>query len=276
MDLVPICAPPDFEINNSLRIFDKLLKNHTANENTLTEMKNSLDNILKRVANDEKETRNDEFQPILKKFKPNPENMEENGQMESQSNIRSSNKTVSTSTSGTSSSVASADAVLTPLMGVITPLMPFSHNYQITIKNIGSKCAPPDFEINNSLRIFYKLLKNHTANVNTLTEMKNSLDNILKRMANDEKETRNHEFQPSVKKFKPNPEDMEGNDLIESQSNIRASNRTVSTTHNWGFQQRHCHNPPYGSYDSPYAMFTQLLNDHKKIMVQYYNSTLKT
>ena len=54
-------------------------------------------------------------------------------------------------------------------------------------------------------------------------------------MANDEKETRNHEFQPSVKKFKPNPEDMEGNDLIESQSNIRASNRTVSTTHNWGF-----------------------------------------
>ena len=65
--------------------------------------------------------------------------------------------------------------------------------------------------------------------------MKNSLDNILKRMANDEKETRNHEFQPSVKKFKPNPEDMEGNDLIESQSNIRASNRTDSTTHNWGF-----------------------------------------
>ena len=52
MDLVPICAPPDFEINNSLRIFDKLLKNHTANENTLTEMKNSLDNILKRMAND--------------------------------------------------------------------------------------------------------------------------------------------------------------------------------------------------------------------------------
>jgi len=39
--------------------------------------------------------------------------------------------------------------------------------------------------------------------------MKNSLDNILKRMANDEKETRNHEFQPSVKKFKPNPENME-------------------------------------------------------------------
>ena len=45
MDLVPICAPPDFEINNSLRIFDKLLKNHTANVNTLTEMKNSLDNF---------------------------------------------------------------------------------------------------------------------------------------------------------------------------------------------------------------------------------------
>ena len=118
---------------------------------------------------------------------------------------------------------------------MISQIKPGKEAKPVPLMDLVPICAPPDFEINNSLRIFDKLLKNHTANESTLTEMKNSLDNILKRMANDEKETRNHEFQPSVKKFKPNPEDMEGNDLIESQSNIRASNRTVSTTHNWGF-----------------------------------------
>ena len=115
MDLVSICAPPDFEINNSLRIYDKLLKNHSANENTLTEMKNSLDAILKKM---EKETRNDEYQPTLKKFKSS------NPTESPPDNIGASNRTVSTNTIG-----ASADSGITPLMGVITPLMPFSNNY---------------------------------------------------------------------------------------------------------------------------------------------------
>ena len=118
MDLVTISASPDFEINNSLRIYEKLLKNHSANENILAEMKNSLDAISKRM---EKETRNDEYPPTLKKFKPNPENDPRESLPD---NIGASNRTISTNTTG-----ASGDSGITPLMGVITPLMPFSNNY---------------------------------------------------------------------------------------------------------------------------------------------------
>ena len=118
MDLVSICAPPDFEINNSLRIYDKLLKNHSANENTLAEMKNSLDTILKRMG---KETRNDEYQPTLKKIKLDPKNVPTESAPD---NIGASNRTISTNTIG-----ASADSGITPLMDVATPLMPFSNNY---------------------------------------------------------------------------------------------------------------------------------------------------
>ena len=60
------------DINSSLRIYDKLLKNHTTNGNTLMELKNSLNANLEKMKDDEKKSRDEEYHPTPKKFKADP------------------------------------------------------------------------------------------------------------------------------------------------------------------------------------------------------------
>ena len=90
--------------------------------------------------------------------------------------------------------------------------------------NFGENLKKYMIDIKNSLRIYGKLLKNHKTNGDTLTELKDSLDVVLERMEKDEKKSRDDEYHPTPKKFKPNdPGNGHENDSLEYPENIRAS-----------------------------------------------------